>query len=285
MKIKVLIYAEKIPIFQNIIDFLFKENIDCVLTTNLNQYIKILKENEITISIIDHYSLEKEHTNFAQVYYLLSLKKVFTQIIIGGKDLSKALEVDSFYNRDVTANELINDILMHYESAQVFFSMEGRSDSLLMKDEIDENILQDLAIKDRKISSLYIQLAEFQNKISKLYQSWERLNISKNLKKVHDFHNQFKLMVAEQKQDWEEFHEHFVLIHPHFFKDIKSKYQILTEENLRMCAYLRMGMSNSEIASYLNILPNSVNRAQNRIKHKLNIPEEETLRKFIQDIG
>jgi DNA-binding NarL/FixJ family response regulator len=95
------------------------------------------------------------------------------------------------------------------------------------------------------------------------------------------YNNNLKLNLATTNQDWEEFYGYFVQIDPSFFKTLKAHSTELTHENLKMCAYIKMGFSNNDIADQMNILESSVKRAQTRIKKKLSLNPEQTLRKFI----
>lgn len=71
--------------------------------------------------------------------------------------------------------------------------------------------------------------------------------------------------------DWEQFYLHFNEVHPHFFKNLKSKNPNLTTNDLRLCSYLSMNLSTKEIASLLFSSTESVEKAKYRLKKKLNI--------------
>ena len=58
----------------------------------------------------------------------------------------------------------------------------------------------------------------------------------------------------------------------------------LTEENLRMSAYIKMGMTTKQIAQLLNIADNSVFISRHRIKKKLKLSEKESLSRFIRSL-
>ena len=82
-------------------------------------------------------------------------------------------------------------------------------------------------------------------------------------------------------EEWEKFKMHFEKVHPNFFKKLKRLGGGLTEENLIICAYIKMGMNTKQIAELLNIANGSVLISRHRIKKKLNLPEKESLSKFI----
>ena len=82
-------------------------------------------------------------------------------------------------------------------------------------------------------------------------------------------------------QEWNNFKMHFDKVHPNFFKKLKKKSRELTEENLKVCAYIKMSMTTKQIAQILHIADNSVTISRHRIKKKLNLPEEESLTTYI----
>ena len=87
-------------------------------------------------------------------------------------------------------------------------------------------------------------------------------------------------------KDWEDFMLHFQKIHPCFFQRLKELpcTNELTENELRLCAYFRIGMSNKQIAQILNVSPESVRMHRYRLKKKFALKEEENLDDFIRNL-
>ena len=55
-----------------------------------------------------------------------------------------------------------------------------------------------------------------------------------------------------------------------FQSRLKARYPILTAYDLRLCTYLKANLSTKEIATILNITPDSVKKAKHRLRKKLN---------------
>lgn len=70
--------------------------------------------------------------------------------------------------------------------------------------------------------------------------------------------------------DWETFKVHFEQVNPDFFKKLEEKHQLNTND-LRLCAYIKMKLTNKEIARMMNINTQSVITARYRLKKKLGI--------------
>ncbi|MNS54016.1 Bacterial regulatory protein, luxR family [compost metagenome] len=77
---------------------------------------------------------------------------------------------------------------------------------------------------------------------------------------------------------------HFNEVNPDFFNKLKEACSDLTENNLRMCAYFKMGMTAKQVASILNISVETVKNGRYRLKKKLGLTEQDNLDDFIRNI-
>ena len=82
-------------------------------------------------------------------------------------------------------------------------------------------------------------------------------------------------------KEWVNFKMHFDNVHPLFFEKLKQCCHDLTEENVKMCAYIKMGMTPKQIAQLQHVAPRSVIINRYRLKKKLQLPEEEDLEYFV----
>ena len=62
----------------------------------------------------------------------------------------------------------------------------------------------------------------------------------------------------------------------HFQALLKARYTTLTAYDLRLCTYLKANLSTKEIATLLNITPDSVKKAKHRLRKKLSISPTES---------
>ncbi len=82
-------------------------------------------------------------------------------------------------------------------------------------------------------------------------------------------------------EQWDQFKMHFESVHKGFFKRLMQTHPNLTQNDLKLCAYLRMNLSTKEIAQMLNISPESVTTKRYRLRKKLGLEKEENLVGFI----
>ncbi len=85
-------------------------------------------------------------------------------------------------------------------------------------------------------------------------------------------------------EEWEQVTRHFEKIHPEFFECLRQRCPALTPGELKQCAYVKLNLSNKEIAGLLNIAATSVKVSHYRIKKKLDLAEDEALRDYIVSI-
>jgi len=83
------------------------------------------------------------------------------------------------------------------------------------------------------------------------------------------------------EDSWHNFMLHFESVHPNFFSSLKSKYNGLTTNELRLSSYIKIGMGNKEIAQIAGVETGTVKSNLNRLKKKLKLNPEDSLRDFI----
>lgn len=134
-----------------------------------------------------------------------------------------------------------------------------------------ENKNRELAIstmslvkKNKFLSSLKSQLKEVPNK--------DR-NIRSVIREIDQNIN--------SDDDWKFFEDAFNNADKDFLKRIKSKHDSLTNNDLRLCAYLRLNLSSKEIAPLLNISVKSVEMKRYRLRKKFDLPHHDNLIDYI----
>ena len=76
--------------------------------------------------------------------------------------------------------------------------------------------------------------------------------------------------------------EEFDIVHDNYMKKLRTKYPDLTNNELLLCAYLRMDLPTKEIAPLLNISPRGVETMRYRLKKKLELDKEISLVDFLK---
>ena len=106
--------------------------------------------------------------------------------------------------------------------------------------------------------------------------------IKSDLKKTGSSDNIFSVIKMidrnlNNKDDWKFFEEAFNNADKDFLKKVKSTHPSLTNNDLRLCAYLRLNLSSKDIAPLLNISLSSVEIKRYRLRKKMNLSHGEGL--------
>ncbi len=81
---------------------------------------------------------------------------------------------------------------------------------------------------------------------------------------------------------WEEFNMYFESVDQEFIRKLNSNYRNLTQNDIRLCALLRLNLNTKEIASLLNISIRGVEKARSRLKKRMELTKEINLQSFIK---
>lgn len=149
----------------------------------------------------------------------------------------------------------------------------------------EKELLKDnLESKTRELSSAAMFDFQKNELLTKLLDEIGRLNSVTNqmyAPEIKKISRDIKLFLDLDKS-WTNFKVHFEEVNPGFLEQLIVKFPGLTNNEHKICAYLKIGLNNKEIALLTNVESASVRRALNRLKKKLNLGPEDNLRKFIK---
>lgn len=147
------------------------------------------------------------------------------------------------------------------------------------KKEIEEQKNRELSTKTLQIYQKNQMLSQVNERLHKAMLQLE-IGLRKDFKAILTFiqHN------IQTDSDWDNFKLHFEKVHPQFFHILKEKHPSLTPNDLKWCAYIRIGLSAREIANMLNIDYSGARVQKARLKKKIALSSEENLDEYIQKI-
>lgn len=87
---------------------------------------------------------------------------------------------------------------------------------------------------------------------------------------------------SNQNNLWKDFTIYFEKINPQFINGLTTQHPNLTVKDIKYCCYLKMNMSNNDIKNLLNINQDSVRTHKYRLKKKLKLPKEVSIRNYLQ---
>lgn len=89
----------------------------------------------------------------------------------------------------------------------------------------------------------------------------------------------------DTEDDWKMFLVKFEEKHSTFFKNLKAKFPELTNNDLRLCACLKLNMDTKEIASLLSVSIRSVENNRYRLRKKLALEPSQNLNEYLISIN
>lgn len=171
-------------------------------------------------------------------------------------------------------------------SGLLYFGFKQRLKKNKIEREKQEEIYkQEIAFKKKELASETLHLVQKNTFINELKENLERIKKSPELFKV-EFRRLVMLLKKEsaEDKDWEVFKSYFTEVHNNFDHKLKAIYEDISEKEMRLASFLRMNLSTKEIASMLNVLPESVLKSKYRLKKKLNLDKETDLNTFLSNL-
>jgi tetratricopeptide (TPR) repeat protein len=168
-------------------------------------------------------------------------------------------------------------------ASSIYFGFKQRMKKNKIEREKQEEIYkQEIEFKKKELASQTLHLVQKNTFIQELKDNLEKIKQSPELFKI-EFRRLVMLLKKEsaEDKDWEVFKSYFTEVHNNFDIKIKEIYADISEKEIRLASFLRMNLSTKEIASMLNVLPDSVLKSKYRLKKKLELPKEADLNTFL----
>ena len=145
----------------------------------------------------------------------------------------------------------------------------------------------ELAGRDRELVTYLIRIAQKNEILSYLRKNLSVIRATIPVPMQQKV-NEMLVKIGEhqrvQQFDKEEFNIHYEKVRQGFFTRLKGKYPALTAKDLRLCAYLQLGLSTKEVAGLINITTESAEIGRIRLRKKLGLSREQNLTSFLQEI-
>ncbi len=149
-----------------------------------------------------------------------------------------------------------------------------------------QQLEQELEYKNKQLTTYAINIMQ-RNKLLQNY-----LNILDEIKPDNTSQTpaQYKSLKREinktiqSKKDWESFKTYFEETNKRFVDKLTQYSPNLTNNDFRLAALIKLGMTNKEIASIFNISSQSVKNGLYRLKKKMQIVDSENLRSFLKKL-
>ena len=80
---------------------------------------------------------------------------------------------------------------------------------------------------------------------------------------------------------WTDFNRNFDIVYQNYTQRLHERYPNLTSSDIRLCCYIKMGLTSKDIAPLLNITVKSVEMARYRLRKTMELPPERSLTDYL----
>jgi len=200
-------------------------------------------------------------TNLACFIYLLLL-------VVLGYFINKAYR--NFYQKQKEKLIEENNLLLEIKELENEQQLMKLRNEQLSQDVDNKN--RELAVSTMSLNSKNELLAFIKEDLKKTSQD-DNKNIKSVIRTINDN--------ITEEDSWKVFKEAFDNADKDFLKRIKQLHPLLTPNDLRLCAYLRLNLSSKEIAPLFNISVRSVEIKRYRLRKKMDLQHEIGLVEYI----
>jgi ligand-binding sensor domain-containing protein/DNA-binding CsgD family transcriptional regulator len=151
----------------------------------------------------------------------------------------------------------------------------------------NEKLESEILGKNSELASVAMHLLQKGELLAKIREELVRLRKSTDDMPSEELKKLIRILNQESKmdKDWEQFAGYFDNTHSDFLKAIKEAHPLLSANELKLCAYLRMNLSSKEIAQLLNISVRGVEIGRYRLRKKLGVPTEINLFNYFAEFS
>lgn len=159
---------------------------------------------------------------------------------------------------------------------------EGR----LQNEELQNKNLQlEIDSQNRELSATTLILSEKNGILNNLLTQMERFRSNKEMS--NSCESSLRKLITDNlrsENEWESFKLHFEKVHPNFFYKLKNLFPNLSENELRLCAYIRLGMSSKQISQMISVLPATIKTNRYLLRKKFGLKPEDSLDDYIREM-
>lgn len=273
-KYKVFIVDDQVENLKTMVDIFeqYRPEYEIFQTNNPENVIHIAQRIKPDLIVTDW---DMPNLNGIEVIQNLKKKKetmeipviMATGIHITSNDLQVALEVGAvdFVRKPIDSIELVA------RTHSALLISKYHKETLALKDhELTESSLH--LIKSNKFN---IDITKKLHELKVLIQ--QKPEVSENLLKtiISDLNSRI------QEDSWHRFNLSFTNVHKDFTKNLVDQFPDLTGMELKLCAFIRLGMNNKDIAALLNQNPDSIKVSRSRLRKKLGLDQSQNLESFL----
>lgn len=254
-----------------------------------------LHEGNYTLHIrsIDKYNRKRDHLTMqfavmAPWYRSLPAKIIYTLLFAGMTILAiRAMKQWDKRNSERATRQKQEELEAVTRQAEA----ESARQEAEIAELKEEQLQQEVKHKTEELSNAMLNLARKNEMLINLSESLDQLqqevkqisdpnNFDRQIKKLRNLINQN----ISHDDDWRKFTHNFDVVYEGFIQRLQELHPTLTRTEVRVCCYLRMGLSSKDIAPLFNISYRSVEMTRYRLRKKLGLERSDNLTAYLESI-
>lgn len=167
-------------------------------------------------------------------------------------------------------------------SLTVFWLLQRRNHRQRLRQMADE---LELEKHKRHLMAMSLRMQEKDEMFSVMRANIKKLNREGKIEahEAESIENDIRVHLAGEEERLS-FENLFEQVNPRFMKNLKCRFPDLSENNLKLCSYILIGMNNRQIANLLNIRPESVKQSRWRLRVKFGLEADASLEDFLRSM-
>ena len=192
-------------------------------------------------------------------------KQRFLQIVVGVLMLVSGLIVISYRNTKRHSEQIA--IINEQENKITQADLKNKEAELvnLSTFVLSKNDVLTSIVKELEYHTTLINTKEDQNSLKPLK------------KKIQNF--------IDDGLDWEDYKVQFTNVYPNFVESLISRNQEISNNDIKLCCYLKMNMNTKDIAQLFGLTVRAVENKRYRLRKKLSLEKETSLTTFINGLN
>ncbi|HAA16455.1 MAG TPA: hypothetical protein DCE41_34020 [Cytophagales bacterium] len=207
---------------------------------------------------------------------------IATGVMTNAEDLQEALEAGALEYLRKPFNPL--ELRARVRAALTLSDTlkESRRKTLEIQSLMDEQ----MALKKKELAASALMSKEKVQFMMEVKQELGRIGEKLALEDTPEFLKLQRRLTQELEEDRsdEHFLMHFEGMHRGFFTEVRKRTRNLTSNDLNLIAYIKMGMSNREVAQMAGVEVGTVKTNLNRLKKKLELSPDDSLRQYVLNL-
>lgn len=217
------------------------------------------------------WEMDKHQTEIATVQARARTEMLTRNFIIAVLFLLMIISI-LIYNRRLVAKKNEYDLLMKEE--ELLKSEKERAEEAL------RHASQSLTFFTDSLRDKNRIIEEFKAELERLHAQVGHPPDEERLRQLDEL-IQSHIMTDEA---WREFQRLFERVHYGFIARLRSKFEVITETDIRLLALLKLGLNNREMSNVLGVTTEAIKKSRQRLRKKIDLPEEESLERIVATI-